>query len=457
MNSVTDRPKSTGDSLELLETIPGRSADSISMYGTTLAPGALVGRWIVETMAARGGFGNVYRARDTTSDRSAAVKVLHAYMARSPNIVKRFQLEAETVNRIRHENIVELYELGALTDGRPFMAMEWLDGVTLEGRLRERGTIDPAAIVTIMEGLCAALAAAHAAGVVHRDLKASNVILVARDGRELVKLVDFGIAKLLDDAEARLTATGAVVGTPSYMAPEQILGRTIGPATDIYALGVLLFHLLTGKLPFQADTAFGVEQQHLHAAPPRPSEARSGISEALDDVILRCLEKDPQHRHPNIAAFLDDLRDAHDSPHRPSQRFTTTEDRGLALHLSGRALDDPAALPLVRDELDRAGLAIVSEGDGMILAAAPLPRAIDAARRLRLAAVECARALHQTHGVAASLALGQIKVLRVEGATQVVGGELLANTQSWSGSAGISASADVVADLGDDARGVIVR
>src|SRR5712664_3508426 len=268
-----------------------------------LAPGDRAGEYLILGTIASGGCGTVYTAEHRVLGRKAAVKVLHSQLATSPEMVERFVREARVVNRIRHPNIVDIYEFGELGDKRPYFVMELLEGTSLASIVERRGRLTPAQALGYLEPVCEALRAAHAAGVVHRDLKASNVAGV--------KLLDFGIAKLVRTApgERGLTAVGQRIGTPYAMAPEQIRGGAIDTRVDIYALGVLLYELLTGRYPFISGDPVEMERLHVEAPPPRPS-AMAPVSPEIDSIVLRCMEKDAARRYPDVGAFVDALRAA---------------------------------------------------------------------------------------------------------------------------------------------------
>jgi hypothetical protein len=276
-----------------------------------LKPGTIAGAYVLKKELASGGGGTVYEAQHRLLGRKTAVKVLRRELAASPQMVARFLREALAVNMIKHPNIVDIYEFGELPDGRPFYVMELLEGTDLRSLLNERGRFTPKEAYEILAPVCSALQAAHDQGIVHRDLKASNILILQRDGKQVVKLLDFGIAKLMhpDAADAGLTVVGTRLGTSYTMAPEQIRGDKVDPRTDIYALGVVLYHLLTGQYPFRAETMTDIERQHLEAPPPRPSQAAS-IPLAIDTITLRCMEKTPDRRYPSAKAFIDALRDA---------------------------------------------------------------------------------------------------------------------------------------------------
>jgi serine/threonine-protein kinase len=292
---------------------PNQSASAITQAADpdALKPGTLAGAYVLKKELASGGGGTVYEAQHRLLGRKVAVKVLRRELAASPQMVARFLREALAVNMIKHPNIVDIYEFGELPDGRPFYVMELLEGIDLRSTLNERGRFTPTEVFEILEPVCSALQAAHDQGIVHRDLKASNILIMQREGKQVVKLLDFGIAKLMhpDAADAGLTVVGTRLGTSYTMAPEQIRGDAVDPRTDIYALGVVLYHLLTGQYPFRAETMTDIERMHLEAPPPRPSQA-AAIPPAIDAVSLRCMEKQADRRFPSAKAFVDALRDA---------------------------------------------------------------------------------------------------------------------------------------------------
>lgn len=360
-----------------------------------LPAGTRVGSWVVESLRSRGGFAVVYRARHASSGRAGALKVLHEHLADSPLLIRRFEKEGETLKRLAHPHIVQIHDFGLLPDQRPYLVMEWLEGRTLEEEIRSRGPLSVAETLAILEDLGAALAAAHDAGVVHRDLKASNVIIVPAGDWFVVKLVDFGIAKILaEEANAQggqgLTSTGSRLGTPHNMAPEQVLGQPVDARTDIYALGILAFQLLTGRLPFDAPTAIEIEEMHLYAPPPRASEL-APVPAAIDGVLSRCLEKRREARYPTVreamaalraAAIRRDEAPAWAADVRPSRRFLARQVRAVGLHVvvglrrppeeaSDEALDAlECALARAREAMDDAGFDLAAEGAHDFLAVA---------------------------------------------------------------------------------------
>jgi serine/threonine-protein kinase len=276
-----------------------------------LKPGTTAGAYVLKKELASGGGGTVYEAQHRILGRRAAVKVLRRQLAASAQMNARFLQEARAVNMIKHPNIVDILDFGDLPDGRPFYVMELLEGIDLRSILTERGRFPPAEVLEILEPVCSALQAAHDLGIVHRDLKASNIFIGSVGDKRVVKLLDFGIAKLMrpEGGEGGLTVVGTRLGTSYTMAPEQIRGDAIDPRTDIYALGVVLYHLLTGQYPFRAETMTDIERQHLEAPAPRPSQA-APVSPALDAVVLRCMEKTAERRYPSARAFIEALREA---------------------------------------------------------------------------------------------------------------------------------------------------
>jgi eukaryotic-like serine/threonine-protein kinase len=268
--------------------------------GTDLPP---VLGYEVEAVLGRGGMGIVFRARHVRLRRRVALKMLLAGAYAAPNERARFQREAEAVSALRHPNIVQIYDVGDC-DGRPYFTMEYVEGGSLARKLA--GAPQPARqAAQLVATLAAAVHAAHASGIVHRDLKPANVLL---DEDGTLKVTDFGLARRQDDGAA-LTHTGQAVGTPSYMAPEQARGRPdmVGPATDIYGLGAILYELLTGRPPFRAATAAETVQQVISQEPVPPSRLNDQVPHDLETICLKCLNKDPSHRYGMATELAGDL------------------------------------------------------------------------------------------------------------------------------------------------------
>ncbi|RUO92662.1 serine/threonine protein kinase [Corallococcus sp. AB018] len=257
--------------------------------------GAQLGEFIIQERIGAGGMGVVYRAEHPIIGKQAAIKVLRAELM-SPEQAQRLLVEARSVNAIRHPGILDIFNFGSLPDGRPYVVMELLQGQSLAEVLRSRGRLDVGTAVWMLDQILSPLGAAHRAGVVHRDLKPANVFMAERpDAAPMLKLVDFGIAKVLQSQEGLTHADGSVLGTPDFMAPEQVRGGAVGPATDLYALGVMAFQMLTGARPFQGDNV-QVLFAHVEQAPPPPSSKVEGIPPELDALVLQLLEKAPAMR-----------------------------------------------------------------------------------------------------------------------------------------------------------------
>ncbi len=245
-----------------------------------------------------GSMGVVYEAEHVQLHRKVAVKLIKHHLAGHPEAVQRLEREAQLTSDLGHPNIVQCRDFGYAIDGRVYMVMEWLDGETLEARV-DRESVDVATAVEIAVQTCAALTEAHAHDVIHRDLKPANLFLTKdRGGGLRVKVLDFGIAKLTE-VQVALTATGVVIGTPNYMAPEQALGESIDARADIYSLGVILYEMVTGAVPFQGDSALAVLHQHSMRMPVAPSilAPERGIPPELERIVMRCLEKKPSERY----------------------------------------------------------------------------------------------------------------------------------------------------------------
>ncbi|WP_437979455.1 serine/threonine-protein kinase [Sorangium sp. So ce117] len=297
--------------------ISGRPLElEASAAGDALPAGTVVGGYVLDDVRLGGGFGVVHRAVPVGGGAPVALKVLRRGLSLLPAILRRFQREAEVLARLKHPAIVEVRGVGALDDGRPYIAMEWIEGRSLAAELSARGAFSPPEAVALLEEVGGALAAAHAIGVVHRDVKAQNVMVcpgAGGIGAPGVKLVDFGIAKLLrprDVDRARgAKSSSLILGTPLTMAPEQILGGAVDARTDIYAVGLLAYQLVTGELPFQGADAVETEEMHLRAPPPCPSD-RAPVSAAFGAVVRRCLAKEPADRYAGVPELLAALRQA---------------------------------------------------------------------------------------------------------------------------------------------------
>jgi tRNA A-37 threonylcarbamoyl transferase component Bud32 len=276
---------------------------------TTGPPGALTGtvlsgRYRLESKLGSGGMSTVYLSRDETLERWVAAKVLHREISDQPDQIERFRREARAVAQVSHPNVVAVIDAGE-DGGRPYIVFEYVDGETLKERIDRLGRLplDETAAYAIEVGR--GLAAAHARRLVHRDVKPQNVLIDA-EGR--AKVTDFGIARELE--QDGLTKTGRVLGTTDYVSPEQAMGQQVDARSDIYSLGVLLYEMLTGEVPFQADNLVGVAMKHVNEHMPDVQKHRRDVSSALAAVIERSTEKKPEKRYPDMNAMLADLENA---------------------------------------------------------------------------------------------------------------------------------------------------
>ena len=265
----------------------------------------LDGRYRLTGLLARGGMATVYRALDERLERPVAVKVMHRGLADDPDFVARFTREARSAARLSAPEVVAVYDQGRDEQtGAAYLVMEHVEGRDLRALLRDRGVLSPARALSLLEPVLRALAAAHRAGIVHRDVKPENVLL-GDDGR--VKVADFGLARAVQTSELTST-TGLLIGTVAYLAPEQIERGTADARTDVYAAGVVLWEALTGAPPYAADTPMQVAYRHVHEDVPAPSTVVGGIPPALDDLVVRATRRDPALRPPDAGAFLAEVR-----------------------------------------------------------------------------------------------------------------------------------------------------
>ncbi|AGP33154.1 hypothetical protein SCE1572_00730 [Sorangium cellulosum So0157-2] len=372
-----------------------------------LPPGTLAGEYVLEEFIAKGGCGAVFSARHLHTGKRAAVKVLNEAVAHSTRVLDRFAREIEALRRISHPNIVEIYEVGELDDHRPFYAMEHLEGQTLDALIKAEKRLGLRDVLELMEPVCAALGAAHAAGIIHRDVKASNIFIGSGQPRT-VKLLDFGIAKLMGPEEGStwLTTAGRMPGTPSIMAPEQILGGPIDARVDIYALGVLLHRMLVGRLPFHTTDTDEMVRKHLEETPLPPS-VRVPLPPELDAVVLRCMEKQRERRYGSVEELIRALRDAIGGPSSTSTGSPDPTQPAVAVYLEVRTrggaddldealtLDIGQVLDTAEAQLSRAGFVLASLTSNEVLGVRLLPGDATEELRERRAALGTAATLHE--------------------------------------------------------------
>jgi serine/threonine-protein kinase len=321
----------------------------------------IAGKYRLEGFLSRGGMGAVYRATHVMLGKPCVVKVIRPDLVTSPELVRRFLREARAAAGLSHPNIVIVFDLGEAEDGTLYIAMELVQGRSLHDVIRQEGRMAPSRTVHLLRQVASALAQAHRQHIVHRDLKPQN-LMVTRDseGRETVKLLDFGIAKTFDE-NTELTATGLMLGTPQYMAPEQVMGGAIDHRTDLYALGVILYQMLIGEVPFTATSAPALLMKHVNDVPDPPSRRRPDlrIPAGLEAIALRCLAKDPARRFQSADEFgaaleravADEaseaatirLGDAATIPmSRPSESHATTAPARVATPAAPAAVTPPA-------------------------------------------------------------------------------------------------------------------
>lgn len=293
-----------------------------------MEPNELIGdRYELGEPIGRGGMATIHRATDLRMGREVAIKILREVYSSDPKFVTRFQREARAASALQHPNIVQVFDYGQSGDAY-YIVMELINGADLRKYLKREGVLTPDRAVEIAHDVALGLGAAHRRTIVHRDVKPQNILL---NGDGLVKLTDFGIASVYKDVDAeRLTTTGMTLGTVQYYAPEQAQGEIVTPAADIYALGIVMYEMLTGRTPFDGDTPVAVAMRHIQDIPEPPSRINQMIPRDLERIILRCLEKDPRDRYPNgdaLAYALDQFARG------PSRRFGSSG--------TGRPLDLP--------------------------------------------------------------------------------------------------------------------
>jgi streptogramin lyase/predicted Ser/Thr protein kinase len=268
---------------------------------SSLNPGDVIAGHRIEEVAGRGGMGIVYRARQLGLDRIVAFKVIAPELSADASFRERFKRESRIAASIEHPHVIPVHEAGE-EDGLLYISMRFIDGTDLRELVRRDGRLSAERAVRIVGQVCAALDAAHARGLVHRDIKPANVLIAGKDGEEHAYLTDFGLTKHRE-SQSGVTKTGMWVGTVDYMAPEQIEGRPLDARSDVYAVGCMMFHALTGDVPFARDTDVAKLYAHVSEAPPMPSEREPGLPRRLDPAVTRAMAKDPDERFPSAGDF----------------------------------------------------------------------------------------------------------------------------------------------------------
>ncbi|MDO8964850.1 MAG: Stk1 family PASTA domain-containing Ser/Thr kinase, partial [Coriobacteriia bacterium] len=250
-----------------------------------------------------GGMADVYKAMDEVLGRTVALKIMHPHYAEDPTFVQRFRHEAQSAANLSHPNIVNIYDWGQQGDTY-YIVMEYVKGTDLKTLIAQRGPADPLKAAEYAAQVCAGLSVAHGYGIIHRDIKSHNLVLTP-DGT--IKVMDFGIARAVD---TMMTQTGSVLGTAQYVSPEQAQGRELTPGSDLYSLGVVLYEMTTGRLPFDGDTPVSVALKHVNEDAIPPRQVRDSIPPAVEAIIMRAMEKDPTHRYTSAEQMRDDLQRA---------------------------------------------------------------------------------------------------------------------------------------------------
>ena len=262
-------------------------------------------RYSIARTLGRGGVAEVFLAHDGVLGRDVALKILNRERSRDDEYVERFRREAQSAAALSHPNIVSIYDRGEAEDGSCYICMEYLPGGTLKDRISRDGRLAPSVVAEVAMQISGALDAAHERGVIHRDIKPQNV-LITRSGD--VKVADFGIA--LAESETSITRANRVLGTAAYMSPEQATGGRVGPRSDLYSLGVVMYEMLTGEVPFEGDDPVAVATKHVNATPRPPREIVRDIPAGLNDLVLRLLSKNPGDRPASADALVGDIRNS---------------------------------------------------------------------------------------------------------------------------------------------------
>src|SRR5258705_8694197 len=289
-------PRDTGseDEITKVQSVPVQvfnQTDKATLIGQTIE-----GKYRIDGKLGAGGMGTVYRATRLLIGDEVAIKILHAEHVAQPQSFERFRREAQAAARLKHPNAVSIYDFGVTSDGLVYLVMELVNGQSLRQIIKQQGPLTPSAAAEVISQVCAALDEAHRQQIVHRDLKPDNIIVNPTLTGLRTKVLDFGIAKLRDQTAGNLTQTGSVMGTPHYMSPEQCLGEELDSRSDIYSLGVVLYEMLAGVVPFNSPTSTAVVVQHVNQVPPSLRAIYLSISLELERVVVHALEKKREAR-----------------------------------------------------------------------------------------------------------------------------------------------------------------
>jgi serine/threonine protein kinase len=285
----------------------------VDREGDPLLGSTITGKYRIDTKLGAGGMGAVYRATRLLIGDVVALKILHSEQ-RDPTAPERFRREAQAAARLKHPNAVNIYDFGITDDGLQYLVMELVEGESLRRIIKQQGPVTPSASVEIANQVCAALDEAHRHSIIHRDIKPDNIIVNVTATGLRVKVLDFGIAKLRDDVAGSLTQTGSIVGTSHYMSPEQCLGEELDNRADIYSLGIVLYEMLTGTVPFNSPTPAAVVVQHVNQSPAPPRILNASIPASVESTVLHALEKRREDRPQSAGALAQELANAVRNP-----------------------------------------------------------------------------------------------------------------------------------------------
>ncbi|MDH5510359.1 MAG: serine/threonine protein kinase [Nitrospinota bacterium] len=291
-------------------------------------------RYKIMEKIGEGGMGAVYKAVQLSTGKFVAIKVVSANHTQNEETIKRFQREVKLQTQLSHPNLVSILDFSKTSEGEYYFVMEFVEGKSLSRRIKESGQMELEEFMEITFQLCDGLEYAHRQGIIHRDLKGDNIIVMDLDHQLVVKILDFGLAKAVMEEDQQITSEitqmGSALGTPAYMAPEQAMGEVnkLGPHTDIYTLGVMLFQMLAGQLPFKASTPWGLMQKHIAEAPPSVRDFNRSVPNAVSKIIIKCLEKEPDARYSSALAIKRDLE---------KTTFALQKDESLDLSDSGES------------------------------------------------------------------------------------------------------------------------
>ncbi len=305
---ATQRDAGSEDEITKVQSVPVQvfnQTDKATLIGQTIE-----GKYRIDGKLGAGGMGTVYRATRLLIGDEVAIKILHAEHVAQPQSVERFRREAQAAARLKHPNAVSIYDFGVTSDGLVYLVMELVDGQSLRQIIKQQGPLTPSAAAEVISQVCAALDEAHRQHIVHRDLKPDNIIVNPTLTGLRTKVLDFGIAKLRDQTAGNLTQTGSVMGTPHYMSPEQCLGEELDSRSDIYSLGVVLYEMLAGVVPFNSPTSTAVVVQHVNQAPASLRAINVSISLELERVVLHALEKKREARPQTAIVLSEELNAA---------------------------------------------------------------------------------------------------------------------------------------------------